>query len=87
MATLTAEQIAQKKQQLKQLAEEVKQLKDELVEAGAWPLNENELDLATGGTPYWGYVDPFKTVTPNSTNSGGRTDSESSTPQFKQPCL
>ena len=36
MATLTAEQVEQKQQQLKQLAEEMKALKDELVEAGAW---------------------------------------------------
>lgn len=50
MATLTNEQIEQKKQQLKQLAEEVKALKDELVEAGAWPLDEDDLDKATGGT-------------------------------------
>ena len=50
MATLTNEQIAQKKQQLKQLAEEVKQLKDELVEAGAWPLDDDDLDQAAGGT-------------------------------------
>ena len=35
MATLTNEQIEQKKQQLKQLAEEAQQLKNELVEAGA----------------------------------------------------
>ena len=49
MATMTNEQIEQKKQQLKQLAEEVKQLKDELVEAGAWPLNEDDLDEAAGG--------------------------------------
>ena len=49
MATMTNEQIEQKQQQLKQLAEEVKQLKDELVEAGAWPLDEDELDQATGG--------------------------------------
>ena len=34
MATLTAEQIEQKKLRLKQLAEEMKALKDELVEAG-----------------------------------------------------
>lgn len=46
---MTAEQIEQKKQQLKQLAEEAKQLKDELVEAGAWPLDESELDEAAGG--------------------------------------
>ena len=53
MANLTAEQIEQKKQQLKQLAEEMKALKDELVEAGAWPLDEDELDTeldeVTGG--------------------------------------
>ena len=49
MANLTAEQIEQKKQQLKQLAEEAKRLKDELVEAGAWPLDEDDLDKAAGG--------------------------------------
>ena len=35
MATLTAEQIEQKKQQLKKLDAEAKKLRDELVEAGA----------------------------------------------------
>ena len=49
MATLTTEQIEQKKQQLKQLAAEAQQLKNELVEAGAWPLDENDLDEAAGG--------------------------------------
>ena len=49
MATLTAEQIEQKQQQLKQLAEEMKALKDELVEAGAWPMDEDELDKVAGG--------------------------------------
>lgn len=49
MASLTNEQIEQKKQQLKQLAEEAKQLKDELVEAGACPLDEKDLDQAAGG--------------------------------------
>ena len=53
MATMTNEQIEQKKQQLKQLAEEVKQLKDELVEAGAWPLDENDLDNVAGGYPFF----------------------------------
>ena len=51
---MTTEQIEQKKQQLKQLAEEVKQLKDELVEAGAWPLDEDDLDQAAGaGMPVY----------------------------------
>ena len=48
---MTNEQIEAKKQQLKQLAEEVKQLKDELVEAGALPLDEDDLDQAAGGLP------------------------------------
>ena len=49
MATMTNEQIDQKKQQLKELAEEVKQLKEELVEAGALPLDDDDLDEAAGG--------------------------------------
>ncbi len=49
MATLTNEQIEAKKQQLKLLAEEAKKLKDELVEAGAWPLDEDKLDKVAGG--------------------------------------
>ena len=49
MATMTNEQIAQKKQQLKQLAEEVKALTQELVEAGAIELSEDDLDKAAGG--------------------------------------
>ena len=52
MATLTAEQVEAKKLQLKQLAEEAKKLKDELVEAGAWPLEEDELDDVAGGLRY-----------------------------------
>ena len=52
MATLTNEQIEAKKQQLKQLAEEVKQLKDELMEAGALALDDDDLDQAAGGT-FW----------------------------------
>jgi hypothetical protein len=49
MAALTNAQIEQKKQQLKQLADKAQQLKNELVEAGAWPLNENDLDNVAGG--------------------------------------
>ena len=62
MAKLTNEQIEQKKQQLKQLAEEVKTLKDELVEAGAWPMDEDDLDKATGGT------DPLRHESVNNIN-------------------
>jgi hypothetical protein len=49
MATLTNEQIEAKKLQLKQLAEEAEKLKNELVEAGAWPLDEDDLDNVAGG--------------------------------------
>ena len=48
---MTNEQIEQKKQQLKQLAAEAQQLKDELVEAGALPLDEDNLDNVAGGQP------------------------------------
>ena len=51
MAALTTEQIEQKKKQLQLLAEQTKQLKDELVEAGAWPLEDDDLDKAAGGIP------------------------------------
>ena len=51
MATLTNEQIEAKKQQLKQLAVEAEKLKNELVEAGAWPLDEDDLDKVDGGYP------------------------------------
>ena len=59
MATLTAEQIEQKKLRLKQLAEEMKALKDELVEAGAWPLDDDDLDNAAGGYPYINHLNPL----------------------------
>ena len=50
MENLTAEQIEQKKQQLKQLSEEMNALVKELQEAGAWPLDEDELDQVAGGS-------------------------------------
>ena len=49
MATLTAEQIEQKKQLLEEKMKQMKALKDELVEAGAWPMDEDELDKVAGG--------------------------------------
>jgi hypothetical protein len=49
MATLTNEQIEQKKQRLKQLTEQINAIVNELQEAGAWPLDEDELEQATGG--------------------------------------
>ena len=49
MATLTAEQIEQKKQLLKQTLEKAKTLRDELQAAGALQLNEDDLDKVAGG--------------------------------------
>ena len=51
MATMTAEQIEQKKLRLKQLSEEKNAIIKELQEAGAWPLDEADLDQAAGGIP------------------------------------
>ena len=59
MATLTNEQIEQKKLRLKQLAEEAEQLKNELVEAGAIELSEDDLDQATGGKVRFSTFNPL----------------------------
>jgi len=52
MANLTKEQIEQKKQLLEGKMKEMKAIYDELVEAGALPLDEDDLDKATGGLPF-----------------------------------
>ena len=49
MATLTKEQIEAKMQQFKKLSEEMMAIRKELEEAGAWPLDDDELDEASGG--------------------------------------
>lgn len=49
METMTNEQIEQKKQLLVEKVKEMKSIYDELVEAGAWPLDDNDLDEAAGG--------------------------------------
>ena len=49
MATLTNEQIEQKKLRLKQLSEEKNAIIEELKEAGEWPLDDDDLDGASGG--------------------------------------
>ncbi len=63
MATLTSEQISQKKQQLKQLAEEVKALTQELAEAGAIELSDDDLDKAAGGSGQYHTPKPFHIFT------------------------
>ena len=59
MATLTTEQIEQKKQHLKQLSDEMNALVKELQEAGAWPLDEDDLDNAAGGVPNISHLNPL----------------------------
>ena len=56
MANLTAEQIEQKKLRLKQLSEEKNAIIKELQEAGAWPLDEADLDQAAGGIPLFDLI-------------------------------
>ena len=52
MVALTNEQIEQKKQQLAEKMKEAKAIYDELMEAGAFPLDDDELDgVAGGGRP------------------------------------
>lgn len=49
MENLTKEQIEQKKEQLKKLLQEADALKEELVAAGEWPLDDDDLEGAAGG--------------------------------------
>ena len=55
MATMTSEQIEQKKQLLAVKMKEMKAIFDELVEAGAIELSDEELDAIAGGgkVPDW----------------------------------
>ena len=53
---MTNEQIEQKKLQLKQLSEEMNAIIKELQEAGAWPLDEADLDQAAGGIPLFDII-------------------------------
>ena len=49
MATHTKEQIEQKRQQLSGKMNEAKALRDEHMKAGAFPLDDDELDCVVGG--------------------------------------
>ena len=49
MATLTKEQIEAKQRRYVQLVDEAAKLREELAAAGVQPLEEDELDKATGG--------------------------------------
>ena len=54
MATLTVEQIEQKKQLLTEKLKEMKAIYDELVEAGAIQLSDADLENVDGGLPLFG---------------------------------
>ena len=58
MATLTVEQIEQKKQLLAEKVKQMKAIYDELVEAGAIELTDEELDKAAGGVSGQGWRPP-----------------------------
>ena len=65
MAALTEEQIKQKKQLLEEKLKEMKALYNELVEAGALELSEDDLDKAAGGFHTFSSVvpaGPFKVI-------------------------
>ena len=51
---MTQEQIEQKKQLLAEKMKEMKAIYDELVEAGAIELSDDDLDQAAGGFLRWG---------------------------------
>ena len=88
MANLTAEQVEQKQQQLKQLAEEMKALKDELVEAGAWPLDDDDLDNAAGGVPNISHLNPLnRTPITESNPVEDRNHSFEPQPVFLDPIM
>ena len=49
---MTSEQIEQKKQLLEEKVKQMKAIYDELAEAGAIELSEDDLDKAAGGYPF-----------------------------------
>ncbi len=58
MAILTKEQIEQKKQLLAEKKKQMETNHDELVEAGAIELSDDDLDKAAGGVVPWDPDDP-----------------------------
>ena len=88
MATLTNEQIEQKKQQLKQLSDEMNALVKELQEAGEWPLDEDDLDKAAGGYPYINDLNPLnRTPITESNPVEDRNRPFEPQPHFREPIM
>ena len=59
MTTLTDQQIEQKKQLLAEKMKEAKVIYDELMEAGAVPMDDDELDQVAGGRPDPSLYEPY----------------------------
>ena len=88
MANLTAEQIEQKKQQLKQLAAEMNAIVKELQEAGEWPLDEDDLDKAAGGVPNISNLNPLnRTPITESNPVEDRNRPFEPQPHFREPIM
>lgn len=49
MASYTNEEIELMKKQLEEKQKEIKEICDKLIEAGAWPLDDDSLDWVAGG--------------------------------------
>ena len=64
MATLTNEQIEQMNQLLEEKTKEMKAIYDELVEAGAIELSDDDLDQAAGGVPFYETIGSHKVGPP-----------------------
>ena len=62
MVSLTNEQIEQKKQLLEEKMKQMKAIYDELVDAGAIELSEDDLEQAAGGFPIFSSVVPIGPV-------------------------
>ena len=50
MAALTKQEIEELKKQLEEKQKEIKEICDQLIEAGAWPIDDDILDTVAGGT-------------------------------------
>ena len=88
MATLTAEQIEQKKQLLEEKMKQMKALKDELVEADAWPLDDDDLDNAAGGVPNISHLNPLnRTPITESNPVEDRNRPFEPQPHFREPIM
>ena len=69
MAALTKAEIEQLKKKLEEKQKEIKEICDQLIEAGAWPIDDDLLDTVAGGTRGGGNSIPI-------VSKGYRTDKQ-----------